>query len=68
MPNKRIILVLDGHPVHKAGLVKAFFAQQQGRLKLVYLPPYARYSIPTNRFGVTSNRVPPSKCQRIKSN
>jgi transposase len=36
-----IILVVDGHPIHKAKLVKEFVEQQQGRLKLVFLPPYA---------------------------
>ncbi|MEY4211117.1 MULTISPECIES: IS630 family transposase [Methylomonas] len=36
-----IILVVDGHPIHKAKSVKTFVEQQQGRLQLVFLPPYA---------------------------
>jgi transposase len=36
-----IILVVDGHPTHKAKLVKEYVAQQQGKLRLVYLPPYS---------------------------
>jgi transposase len=34
-----IVLVVDGHPIHKAKLVKTYVEQQQGKLKLVYLPP-----------------------------
>lgn len=33
-----IILVLDGHPIHKAKKVKKYVEKQAGRLKLVYLP------------------------------
>ena len=36
-----IILVVDGHPVHKSKLVKAFVEKQNGKLKLVVLPPYS---------------------------
>ncbi|OAI06443.1 hypothetical protein A1353_09470 [Methylomonas methanica] len=36
-----IMLVVDGHPIHKAKSVKTFVEQQQGRLQLVFLPPYA---------------------------
>jgi transposase len=36
-----VFLVVDGHLIHKAKLVKDYVEQQQGRLKLVYLPPYS---------------------------
>ena len=36
-----IILVVDGHPIHKAKLVKEFVASTEGRLELCYLPPYS---------------------------
>ena len=36
-----IILVVDGHPIHKARLVKDYVDSQNGRLKLVFLPPYS---------------------------
>ena len=36
-----IYLILDGHPVHKAGKVQKFAFSTQGRLKLFYLPPYS---------------------------
>lgn len=36
-----IFLVVDGRPIHKAKLAKDYVEQQQGQLKLVYLPPYS---------------------------
>lgn len=36
-----VFLIVDGHPAHKAKLVKAFVDAQAGRLKLFYLPPYS---------------------------
>jgi transposase len=41
-----IFLVLDGHQVHKAKLIKEFVQAQQGRLKLFYLPPYSPHLNP----------------------
>src|SRR5436309_377094 len=37
----KIFLVVDGHPAHKANIVKDYVAQTQGRLELYFLPPYA---------------------------
>ena len=37
----RIFLVVDGHPAHKANLVKSYVEGTQGRLELVPLPTYA---------------------------
>ena len=37
----KVFLVVDGHPAHKAGLVKAYVQSLQGRLELHFLPPYA---------------------------
>lgn len=37
----KIFLVVDGHPAHKANVVKEYVAQTQGRLELHFLPPYA---------------------------
>jgi transposase len=36
-----IFLVVDGHAIHKAKLVRDFVQAQAGRLKLFFLPPYA---------------------------
>lgn len=37
----KVMLVVDGHPAHKANLVKAYIAEMGGRLELYFLPPYA---------------------------
>jgi hypothetical protein len=36
-----IFLIVDGHPVHRAGAVKRFVAATEGRLRLFHLLPYA---------------------------
>jgi len=38
---RRILLVVDGHPAHKANLIKAYIATLAGKLELHFLPPYA---------------------------
>src|ERR1039457_1133256 len=37
----KVLLVVDGHPAHKANLVKEYIAELAGRLELYFLPPYA---------------------------
>ena len=37
----RIFLVVDGHPAHKANIVKSYIRSLKGRLELHFLPPYA---------------------------
>ena len=37
----KIFLVVDGHPAHKANLVKSYIQSLKGRLELHFLPPYA---------------------------
>ncbi len=37
----KVFLVVDGHPAHKAKIVKAYLKRLQGRLELHFLPPYA---------------------------
>jgi transposase len=38
---KRIFLIVDGHPTHRARLVKTCLERSKGKLKLFYLPPYS---------------------------
>jgi transposase len=38
---RKVFLVVDGHPSHRAALVKAYVQGQKGRLELHFLPPYA---------------------------
>jgi len=37
----KAFLVVDGHPAHKANLVKDYIKKMKGRLELHFLPPYA---------------------------
>jgi transposase len=37
----KVFLVVDGHPAHKANLIKTYVQSLQGRLELYFLPPYA---------------------------
>ena len=37
----KVFLVVDGHPAHKAKLVKNYVHSLEGRLELHFLPPYA---------------------------
>ncbi len=36
-----VVLVLDGHPVHRSAAVKQFAASTNGRLRLCFLPGYS---------------------------
>jgi transposase len=38
---KPVMLVVDGHPAHRAGLVSQYVKSLKGRLELHFLPPYA---------------------------
>lgn len=39
--DQKIFLIVDGHPTHKAKLVKRFVAEHADRLELFVLPPYS---------------------------
>jgi len=39
--NKPVFVVVDGHPTHKAKLVKKYIESLNGQLKLFILPPYS---------------------------
>ena len=38
---RKIVLIVDGHPAHKANRVRRFVARQAGRLEVHFLPPYS---------------------------
>ena len=57
MPGK-VFLIVDGHPVHKAKKVKEFTENEEdGRLKIFFLPPYSPDLNPMNGFGTTSRMI-----------
>jgi transposase len=39
--DRKIFLVVDGHPTHKAKLVRQFVADHSERIELFFLPPYS---------------------------
>jgi transposase len=39
--DRKIFLIVDGHPIHKAKLVRQFVEDNADRLELFFLPPYA---------------------------
>jgi transposase len=44
---RRIFLIVDNHPAHRAKKVQAFVASTQGMLELYFLPPYSPELNPT---------------------
>lgn len=38
---RKIFLIVDGHPTHKAKLVRQFVAENSNRIELFFLPPYS---------------------------
>ena len=39
--DRKVILIVDGHPTHKAKLVKRFVEDNADRIELIVLPPYS---------------------------
>lgn len=53
-----VFLIVDGHQIHKAKMVKDYVAAQQGRLKLFFLPPYSPHLNPDEQvWGNVKARV-----------
>ena len=44
--NKPVFVIVDGHPTHKAKLVKKYVESLNGRLQLFILPPYSPHLNP----------------------
>lgn len=44
--DKPVFLIVDGHPIHKAKMVKNYVEGLEGKLKLFYLPPYSPHLNP----------------------
>ncbi|MBP8276481.1 MAG: IS630 family transposase [Propionivibrio sp.] len=39
--DRPVFVIVDGHPIHKAKIVKTYVESLNGQLKLFYLPPYS---------------------------
>ena len=46
---RMVFLIVDGHPAHKAKMVKRFLKTVQDRFRLFYLPPYSPELNPDER-------------------
>jgi len=44
--DRPVFLIVDGHPAHRSKAVKRFVENQNGMLKLFYLPPYSPHLNP----------------------
>ena len=56
--DRPVFLVVDGHSIHKARIVRAFVEAQNGRLKLFFLPPYAPHLNPDEQvWGNVKARI-----------
>lgn len=69
---KPVVLIMDGHPVHKAKKVKEFVRSLNGKMKIELLPPYAPERNPdeyvfhyVKKQGVT--KKPLKKGESLKS-
>ena len=51
LKGRKLFLIVDGHPSHRAKLVKAFVEQHCDRLALYYLPPYSPELNPDEMLG-----------------
>jgi len=56
---RKIFLILDGHPSHKAKVVKRFVEEQADRNELFFLPPSSPDLNPTNWCGAMSKYASP---------
>lgn len=70
---RRIFLILDGHPVHRSRVAKAWLAKNQRRLRVVFLPGYSpelnpdellNQDVKTNAVG----RKPPIDADDLMAN
>lgn len=44
--SRPVFVIVDGHPIHKAVMIKKYIEQSNGMLKLFYLPPYSPHLNP----------------------
>lgn len=73
LAGRKVVLIVDGHPVHKSRMVKSWVAERNHRLEIHYLPGYSPELNPDELVNqdVKSNAVgrrrPGSKAEMIKT-
>jgi transposase len=70
---RKIFLILDGHPVHRSTLAKAWLKKNETRVRLFFLPPYSPELNPDELLNqdVKSNAVgrrPPTDADNLMGN
>jgi transposase len=70
---RKIFLILDGHPVHRSTLAKAWLKKNETRVRLFFLPPYSPQLNPDELLNqdVKSNAVgrrPPTDADNLMDN
>lgn len=63
-----IFLIVHGHSIHKSAAVKRFVTDQQGMLKLFFLPPYSPHLNPDEQVGAHVKRKVSRKLVTDKAN
>ena len=51
-----VFVIVDGHPIHKSGLVKDYVDGLDGQLRLFYLPPYSPHLNPDEQVWAHAKR------------
>jgi len=54
--DKPVFVIVDGHPIHKAKLVRTYVESLNGQLKLFYLPPYSPQLNPDEQVWAHAKR------------
>jgi transposase len=53
---KPVYVVVDGHSIHKARLIRDYVDSLKGNLKLIYLPPYSPHLNPGEQVSAHVKR------------
>jgi transposase len=70
---RKVFLIVDGHPVHRSGKVRAWVAKHTDRLEMFFLPGYSpelnpdemlNHDVKTNAVG---RRRPRSRSQMVRT-
>lgn len=58
---RKVFLIVDGHPVHRGRVVKNFVAEKKDQIQLFYLPAYSPELNPDEMLNqdVKTNAVRP---------
>lgn len=73
---RKVFLIVDGHPVHRGGKVKAWVEAREGRMELFFLPGYSpelnpdellNQDVKTNAVGRRRSKDQPELMRTVRS-